>query len=29
VEDLVNASRIYALTALDICNREKASGLGT
>src|SRR5207302_972646 len=29
VEDLLNASRIYALTALDICNREKGSGLRT
>lgn len=29
VEDLVSASRIYALTALDICNRDKPSELRT
>lgn len=29
VEDLVNASRIYALTILDLCNRDKPSRLRT
>jgi acetylornithine deacetylase/succinyl-diaminopimelate desuccinylase-like protein len=29
VEDLVNSSRIYALTALDLCNRDKPPGLRT
>ncbi len=29
VDDLLNASRIYALTALNLCNQEKPSGLKT
>jgi acetylornithine deacetylase/succinyl-diaminopimelate desuccinylase-like protein len=29
VDDLLMASRIYALTALDICNRDKPSALST
>jgi hypothetical protein len=29
IDDLMNASRIYALTALDLCNRPKPSRLKT